>query len=91
MNKVLQIPDPHLGAHANLSKNVIGTSINSKLADQLNLLDWIVEKAISEDVDNIIITGDVFESPQPPASLMTHFIAWLNKCRQPTHQNFYSD
>ena len=31
-------------------------------------------------MDNIIITGDVFEDPRPHPSLITMFIGWLKKC-----------
>lgn len=79
-NKVLIIPDSHIGGHANLSKNVVGSAINTRLVDQLNLLDWALDQAIYNDVDNIIMSGDIFDSPQPPSHMMANFISWLQKC-----------
>ena len=80
MSQVLILGDVHLGKSANLSKSTIGANLNSRIEDQLNLLDWTLETAHDSLVSDIIITGDVFEDPKPHPSLITLFISWLKKC-----------
>ena len=80
MSQVLILGDVHLGKSANLSKSTIGANLNSRIQDQLNLLDWTLETAHDSLVSDIIITGDVFEDPKPHPSLITLFISWLKKC-----------
>ena len=77
---LLIIPDPHLGKGLNLGKVGIGNQMNSRLADQLGLLDWILTQAIARAIDHIIITGDVFDEVKPSPSLIALFIAWLKRC-----------
>src|SRR5437016_5792647 len=81
MSQIMIVGDPHIGKGAALGRVGLGTHLNSRVVDQLNLLDWILEQAIEKMVDNIIITGDVFEEPRPHPSLVTLFIAWLKKCQ----------
>lgn len=69
------------GKGLSIGKSGVGATLNSRIVDQLNLLDWTLERAIEHHVDHIIITGDVFEDPKPLPSLITHFIAWLKKCQ----------
>jgi len=73
--------DVHLGKGINIGKGGIGATLNSRIADQINLLDWTLERAVEHGVDDIIITGDVFEEPKPHPALITIFIAWLKKCQ----------
>ena len=73
--------DVHLGKGINIGRGGIGATLNSRVADQINLLDWTLERAIEHGADNIIITGDVFEEPKPHPALITIFIAWLKKCQ----------
>ena len=70
-----------MGKGLSIGKSGVGATLNSRIVDQLNLLDWTLERAIEHHVDHIIITGDVFEDPKPLPSLITHFIAWLKKCQ----------
>jgi exonuclease SbcD len=81
MGKVILLGDPHLGKGTGIGKTGIGSNLNSRIADQLNLLDWTLEQAVEQSADNIIITGDVFEDPRPHSSLITMFISWLKKCQ----------
>jgi DNA repair exonuclease SbcCD nuclease subunit len=73
--------DVHLGKGINIGRGGIGATLNSRIADQINLLDWTLERAVEHGVDDIIITGDVFEEPKPHPALITIFIAWLKKCQ----------
>jgi DNA repair exonuclease SbcCD nuclease subunit len=77
----LILGDPHIGKGQNVGKIGLGANLNSRIVDQFNLLDWTLDQAIEKEVDNIIITGDVFEDPKPHPSLIAMFIAWLKKCQ----------
>lgn len=80
MSTVLILGDIHLGKGLSIGKTGIGAALNSRIVDQLNLLDWVLEYAVDHGVRRIVITGDVFEDPKPLPSLITLFIAWINKC-----------
>jgi exonuclease SbcD len=81
MSSIIVLGDVHLGKSIAIGKTGIGTNLNSRVADQLNLLDWTLEQAIEHYADNIIITGDIFEETKPYTSLITIFISWLKKCQ----------
>ena len=81
MNNVIILGDPHIGKSTNIGKAGIGSSLNSRVADQFHLLDWTLDQAIDNEANNIIITGDVFDDPKPHPSLITLFMSWLNKCK----------
>lgn len=81
MNNVIIIGDPHIGKSTNIGKAGVGSNLNSRIADQINLLDWSLDQAIENSVSNIIITGDVFDDPKPQPSLIAIFISWLKKCQ----------
>lgn len=79
--QALILGDPHLGKGLNIGKVGLGANLNSRVADQLNLLNWTLEYALENEIDHIIITGDVFEDPKPHPSLIAILIAWLKKCQ----------
>jgi DNA repair exonuclease SbcCD nuclease subunit len=81
MSSVVILGDPHVGKNVSQGKAGIGSNLNSRVVDQLNLLDWTLDQAVEAHADNIIITGDVFEDPKPHPSLITLFIGWLKKCQ----------
>lgn len=81
MPHVIILGDVHLGKGINIGKTNVAGSLNSRVADQLSLLDWTLEQAIERDVDDIVITGDVFEEPKPHPSQIAALIAWLKKCQ----------
>lgn len=78
--KILILGDPHLGRGSILGKSGLGSTLNSRVIDQINLLDHVLERAIENNVEHIIITGDVFEDPKPAINLITLFIGWLKHC-----------
>jgi len=81
MSHAIILGDVHLGKGVNIGRAGIGANLNSRVADQLNLLDWTLEQAVDRGIEHIIVTGDVFEDPKPHPSLITMFIAWLKKCQ----------
>lgn len=82
MAKVLILGDPHLGGHLNLGKPGIGSSLNSKIIDQFNILDWVLDQALQLLVTDIFITGDIFDQPNAPPTIISLFIDWLKKCSE---------
>jgi exonuclease SbcD len=81
MPNVIILGDVHLGKGTNIGKAVVGSNLNSRIADQLNLLDWTLDRAVDHHAEHIIITGDIFEDPKPHPSLLTMFVSWLKKCQ----------
>lgn len=78
---ILIIGDLHCGKGVLLGKTTVGSNLNSRIDDQFNLLDWTLEQAIENNINNIIVTGDVFEDPKPAPFLISLFISWLKKCQ----------
>ena len=81
MSYVIILGDVHLGKSTSIGRIGVGSNLNSRITDQLNLLDWTLDRAVEQGVDNIILTGDVFEDPKPHPSIITLFISWLKKCQ----------
>lgn len=81
MSYAIILGDVHLGKGINIGKAGVGANLNSRIADQLNLLDWTLEQAHERTIGHIIITGDVFEEPKPHPALITLFLSWLKKCQ----------
>lgn len=81
MSHTIILGDVHLGKGTSIGKAGVGSSLNSRIVDQINLLDWTLDQALESNANDIIITGDVFEDPKPHPTLITLFIAWLKKCQ----------
>jgi DNA repair exonuclease SbcCD nuclease subunit len=81
MSKVIILGDPHLGKGVSLGRSVLGNTLNSRVADQVDLLNHTLDRALEHGADHIIITGDCFEDPKPHPSLLAIFVAWLKKCQ----------
>lgn len=80
MSSILILGDVHLGKGTNIGKAGLGTSLNSRIVDQMHLLDWTLDQAIERNAQQIVITGDVFEEPKPHPSLIVLFLSWIKKC-----------
>ena len=81
MTTAIILGDPHLGRSTTLGKAGVGATLNSRIVDQLNLLDWTLDRAVEHQSEHIIITGDVFEDPKPHPGLIAMFVSWLKKCQ----------
>ena len=81
MTNAIILGDVHLGKGTNIGKGGVGSTLNSRIVDQLNLLDWTLDRAVEHHADHIILTGDVFEEPRPHPNLIVLFISWLKKCQ----------
>jgi exonuclease SbcD len=73
--------DPHVGGGTSIGKTGIGTALNSRIIDQLALLNWTLDQAVEHNSKDIIITGDIFEEPKPHPSLICAFIEWVQECK----------
>ena len=80
MRKSLIIGDLHLGKGTSLGKSGIGTTLNSRIVDQVESLAWIRDQASSLNAETLIFTGDLFEDPKPDYVLVQIFIDFLKKC-----------
>lgn len=80
MSKTLIVGDIHLGKLISIGKHGVGSALNSRIVDQSNLLDWILEQAVDRNVTAIILTGDIFEDVKPEYTLTVIFLQWLKKC-----------
>jgi exonuclease SbcD len=80
MSKVLIIGDPHIGKGVTIGKTGIGIGLNSRVVDQHKILNWLLDIAIQNHVERIIITGDVFEDVKPDYVLVVLFMDWLRAC-----------
>ncbi len=81
MSTTIILGDVHLGKGTSIGKVGIGANLNSRIVDQMNLLDWVLDRAVEHAANQIIITGDIFEEPNPPTYLITLFIGWLMRCQ----------
>ena len=79
-DKTLIIGDLHLGRSISLGKPSVDGSLNSRLSDQIKLLNWCIDLAICKDVSRIIITGDIFHELKPDTNMVVIFMDWLKHC-----------
>ena len=68
--KLLHISDLHIG------KKVKGYSL---IADQLHVLEQVLDVAKERKVDGIIIAGDIYDSSNPSNEAINHFDRFISK------------
>lgn len=79
--KTIIIGDPHIGANTSQGKIGPGQLLNSRIIDRLDILDWVLLQAEIELVNDIVITGDLFEEHSPPPYLIALFFNWVTRCK----------
>lgn len=72
--------DPHIGKSLSLGKAYIGNALNSRIVDQINILNWILSIAVEKQAKSIIFTGDIFEDPKPHPTIIKLFMMFLKSC-----------
>jgi DNA repair exonuclease SbcCD nuclease subunit len=82
MNKTIIIGDCHIGSGQSIGKTISANSLNTRITDQLNILNWILSIGLENDVDKFIFTGDIFEDLKPDHNLVVLFLEWLKSCSQ---------
>jgi exonuclease SbcD len=79
-NRTLIIGDLHIGKGVSIGKPAVDGGFNSRVLDQLQILNWILALGIKNEVNRFIITGDVFEEVKPDYNLVVMFMEWLREC-----------
>ncbi len=79
MSKTLIVGDIHLGKGVSIGKPGIGNALNSRIVDQVKLLDWVIDQAVDNEVSSVILTGDICEDPKPDYVLIEIFIEFLKR------------
>lgn len=79
-NKTLIIGDMHLGKGLRIGKPAVDGALNSRIVDQVRILNWILDTGINRGVNRFIITGDIFEELKPDNNLVVVFMDWLKSC-----------
>jgi DNA repair exonuclease SbcCD nuclease subunit len=81
-SKHIILGDIHLGKGTSIGKPGVGKDPNSRIMDQLALLEWVLDTAESDGISHIIITGDVYQDPKPHPALINYFMSWLKMCEK---------
>ncbi len=76
----LIVGDIHLGKGLSIGKPGIGGALNSRINDQVTLLNWIVDQAVENNAERIILTGDICEDVKPDYILIDFFVKFLKQC-----------
>lgn len=79
MSKTLIVGDIHIGKGISIGRPSIGSAYNSRIVDQIKLLNWIIDQVHENEVDRLILTGDIFEESRPDYSLLSIFIDFIKK------------
>lgn len=79
-NKTIIVGDLHLGKGLSIGKPAADGGLNSRLSDQVRLLNWVLNFGICRHINRIIITGDVFDEIKPDSNLIVIFMEWLKQC-----------
>lgn len=77
--RCLIVGDVHLGKGISIGRPGIGNALNSRIQDQMKLLDWVVDQAIDNNVDTVVFTGDICEDSKPDYILVEIFLEILKK------------
>ena len=80
MSKILIVGDCHIGKGLSIGKPGIGNTLNSRVIDQIKLLNFVIETATENEVSHIIFTGDIFEDSRPEPQLINIFINVIKIC-----------
>lgn len=79
MNRTLIIGDCHIGKGISFGKSY-SDGLNTRIVDQINILNWILNYSINSNISRLILTGDIFEEARPDTNLVVIFIDWLKHC-----------
>ncbi len=66
--RILHTSDWHLG---------LSTGVTSRLEDQQRFLSWLTERLAADEVDLLIVAGDVFDSMQPSSEALSTYYRFL--------------
>jgi DNA repair exonuclease SbcCD nuclease subunit len=80
--KCLILGDIHLGKGTSIGKSAELGHLNSRIQDQIDLLDWAFDKCQETKTKLIAITGDVYQDFRPHPAVIGIFMRWLKKCER---------
>lgn len=80
--KYIILGDVHLGKGLKMGKPGDNGELNSRIKDQIRLLDWTLDRALEHKAETIFVTGDVYEDPRPVPALIRIFMEWVKKCEK---------
>lgn len=80
--KCLILGDLHIGKGISIGKPAEQGNLNSRIQDQVDLLDWTYDQCVKQDVKHIVITGDVYQDYRPHPAVIGIFMRWLKKCER---------
>jgi DNA repair exonuclease SbcCD nuclease subunit len=65
----LIVGDLHIGKGMAIGKPQPG-QLNSRIQDQINLLNWVDELSDKNNITEIFFTGDIFQDPKPHPTII---------------------
>lgn len=74
----LIVGDLHIGKGMAIGKPQPG-QLNSRIQDQINLLNWVDELSDKNNITEIFFTGDIFQDPKPHPTIIGIFISFIKK------------
>lgn len=77
--KSIIIGDLHLGRSLSIGKPAENGKLNSRFQDQLDLLDWIYDRCVEQDIKEAIFTGDIFQDFKPHPAVIAMFLRFIKK------------
>jgi DNA repair exonuclease SbcCD nuclease subunit len=78
--KVLILGDIHLGRSTTIGKSAELGQLNSRIQDQVDLLNWSYDQCITTNTKMIVITGDVYHDFRPHPTIIGIFMRFLKRC-----------
>lgn len=82
MTKCLILGDLHIGKGISIGKPAEHGKLNSRVQDQIDLLNWAHDLCLERGVETIFITGDVYQDYRPHPAVIGIFMRWLKKCEK---------
>ena len=79
--KILHFSDLHIGVE-NYGRTDPETGLSTRLGDFLDSLDQVVEFALNEGVDLVLLAGDAYKGRDPPQPHQREFAKRLNRLSQ---------
>ena len=71
--KIAFLGDTHFGGGYSLGRTHPSKSVNTRLIDFFNTFDYVIDYLISNNIEHLIITGDIFEHRRPQSSQIKLF------------------
>jgi DNA repair protein SbcD/Mre11 len=79
--KIIHTGDLHLGME-NYGKQDTETLTNTRILDFFKSLDYIIDYSIDNDVDVVIIAGDIYHQKEPSVFIQNEFSKRLSKLKE---------